>query len=92
LCLLEITKPEQAWSRALLKAYMRGVVPVMARLLGGGADTATLWRYYWDSIEACVPPAQVVETLAAAGFVGARRHIETPALSVFAEFQAVKPD
>ena len=33
LCLLEITKPEHAWSQALLKAYMRGVVPVLARLI-----------------------------------------------------------
>ena len=91
LCLLEITKPERTWSRALLKAYMRGVVPVLARLIGSSAESARLWRYYWDTIEACVPPSGVIATLENAGFTGVRRHIETRALSILGEYQAVKP-
>ena len=90
LCLLEITKPERAWSRMLLKTYMRGVVPVLARLTGCSAESAKLWRYYWDTIEACVPPSGVIDTLVEAGFTGAKRHIETGALSILAEYQAVK--
>jgi demethylmenaquinone methyltransferase/2-methoxy-6-polyprenyl-1,4-benzoquinol methylase len=90
LCLLEITKPERAWSQALLKAYMRGIVPVLARLIGSSAESAKLWRYYWDTIEACVPPSGVIDALTEAGFAGAKRHIETGALSILAEFQAVK--
>jgi demethylmenaquinone methyltransferase/2-methoxy-6-polyprenyl-1,4-benzoquinol methylase len=90
LCLLEITKPERAWSQALLKVYMRGIVPVIARLAGSSAESAKLWRYYWDTIEACVPPSGVIDALSEAGFVGAKRHIETGALSILAEFQAVK--
>ncbi|MFN7572942.1 MAG: class I SAM-dependent methyltransferase [Betaproteobacteria bacterium] len=88
LCLLEITRPQRPWSRALLKAYMRGVVPRLARLVGAGPTTAQLWRYYWDTIEACVPPQQVVETLRTAGFAEARHHVDQKPLSVFAEFQA----
>lgn len=91
LCLLEITKPERAWSQALLKAYMRGVVPVLARLIGSSAESAKLWRYYWDTIEACVPPRGVIDTLEHAGFSGVHRHVETRALSILAEYQAVKP-
>jgi len=91
LCLLEITKPERAWSQALLKGYMRGVVPVLARLTGCSAESAKLWRYYWDTIEACVPPSGVIDTLVEAGFTGAKRHVETGALSILAEYQAVKP-
>ena len=90
-CLLEITKPERSWSRALLKGYMRAVVPVLARLIGGSAESARLWRYYWDTIDSCVSPAEVIATLEAAGFTGVTRHIETRALSVLAEYQAVKP-
>lgn len=90
LCLLEITKPERAWSQMLLKGYMKGVVPVVARLAGSSADSAKLWRYYWDTIEACVPPAKVMEALREAGFAEVKRHIETPALSMLAEYQAVK--
>ncbi|MHB1093617.1 class I SAM-dependent methyltransferase [Thiobacillus sp.] len=91
LCLLEITKPERAWSQALLKVYMRGIVPVLARLTGSSAESARLWRYYWDTIEACVPPAGVLGTLEHVGFVGVKRYIENPALSILAEYQAVKP-
>lgn len=92
LCLLEITRPEGRWSRMLLKAYMRGAVPLLARLAGSSAETARLWRYYWDTIDACVPPAEVVAALEAAGFANAHRHVETRALSILAEYQAVKPD
>lgn len=91
LCLLEITKPERSWSRALLKGYMRVLVPVLARLIGGSAESSRLWRYYWDTIDSCVSPAEVIATLEAAGFTGVTRHIETRALSVLAEYQAVKP-
>jgi demethylmenaquinone methyltransferase / 2-methoxy-6-polyprenyl-1,4-benzoquinol methylase len=91
LCLLEITKPERPWSRFLLRAYMRGVVPVLAGLVGGSAETARLWRYYWDTVDACVSPGKVIQTLEAAGFTGVKRHIETRALAILAEYQAVKP-
>jgi demethylmenaquinone methyltransferase/2-methoxy-6-polyprenyl-1,4-benzoquinol methylase len=91
LCLLEITKPERPWSQALLKAYMRGMVPVLARLIGGSAESARLWRYYWDTIEACVPPSGVIATLESAGFTGVHRHVETRALSILAEYRAIKP-
>ncbi|MEQ1579951.1 MAG: class I SAM-dependent methyltransferase [Steroidobacteraceae bacterium] len=90
LCLLEITKPERAWSRALLKAYMRGVVPLLARAAGCSTESAKLWRYYWDTIEACVPPSGVISTLENSGFTNVKRHIESRALSALAEFQAVK--
>jgi demethylmenaquinone methyltransferase/2-methoxy-6-polyprenyl-1,4-benzoquinol methylase len=90
LCLLEITKPEGAVAAGCLKVYMKGLVPVLARCLGASRATAQLWRYYWDTIEACAPPERVIATLEAAGFAGVRRHIETRALSIFAEYQAVK--
>jgi demethylmenaquinone methyltransferase/2-methoxy-6-polyprenyl-1,4-benzoquinol methylase len=71
---------------------MKGVVPLLARIVGSAKSTGLLWRYYWDTIEACVPPDQVIATLEAAGFTGVRRHIETNVLSILAEYQASKPD
>lgn len=91
LCLLEITAPSGMVGRGLLRLYMRGVVPALARLSGSSADTALLWRYYWDSIDACAPPARVLDTLRAVGFTSVRRHVDTPLLSMFSEFQASKP-
>ncbi len=43
LCLLEITKPERTWSQAMPKGYMRGVVPMLDRLVGSSAESAQLW-------------------------------------------------
>jgi demethylmenaquinone methyltransferase/2-methoxy-6-polyprenyl-1,4-benzoquinol methylase len=91
LCLLEITRPEKGIGGALIKAYMKGVVPVLARIVASAKDTGLLWRYYWDTIEACVPPDQVLATLESVGFAGVRRHIESKALSILAEYQASKP-
>lgn len=91
LCLLEITCPESTWGKRMLKFYMKGVVPLLASVVGRKKNTRLLWRYYWDTIEACVPPAQVVATLEAAGFVAARRYIDTKGMPILAEYQASKP-
>lgn len=91
ICLLEITRPEGRVGCAVLKFYMRGLVPVLARLAGASRETAKLWRYYWDTIEACEPPHRVLATLEAAGFAGVRRHIEAKPLGIFSEYQGFKP-
>jgi demethylmenaquinone methyltransferase/2-methoxy-6-polyprenyl-1,4-benzoquinol methylase len=85
LLVLEITQPEGRLARMLLKAYMRGVVPAIAALVSRSRATPMLWRYYWDTIEACVPPAQVLQTLAQAGLAEVGRHVE---LGVFSEYRA----
>lgn len=92
LCLLEITSPEGRLGKLMLKAYMKGVVPVLASLIGKRRQTALLWRYYWDTIEHCAPPERIIATLESAGFVEVRRHVEHRALSVLAEYQATKPE
>jgi demethylmenaquinone methyltransferase / 2-methoxy-6-polyprenyl-1,4-benzoquinol methylase len=73
---------------ALRKGYMRAVVPTIARLITRRRDTAELWRYYWDTIEACMPPESVLAALRAAGFTQIARHVE---LGIFSEYTAVKP-
>lgn len=88
LCILEITQAESRWGRWLLKTYMRGVIPLLTRIISRQKDTATIWRYYWDSIEACVPPPQVIATLGASGLAQVTQHLE---LGVFSEYQAIKP-
>ena len=65
---LEISKPAGRVGTALLKTYMRAVVPAIARVVARRRDTAELWRYYWDTIEACIAPEQVLAALRAAGF------------------------
>lgn len=88
LCLLEITPPAGRVSATLLKWYMRGLVPLISRLAARTPQSPLLWQYYWDTIEACVSPARVIETLKAAGFVDVSRRVE---LGVFSEYTGRKP-
>ena len=86
-CILEITRAQNRFGQWLLKTYMRGVIPLLTRVVSKQKDTATIWRYYWDSIEACVPPEQVMTTLSAAGLTQVKRYLE---VGVFSEYQALK--
>jgi demethylmenaquinone methyltransferase/2-methoxy-6-polyprenyl-1,4-benzoquinol methylase len=85
---LEISKPESRLGTALLKTYMRTLVPTIARVVARRTDTAELWRYYWDSIEACITPERVLDALRAAGFIDVKRHVE---LGMFSEYTGRKP-
>jgi demethylmenaquinone methyltransferase/2-methoxy-6-polyprenyl-1,4-benzoquinol methylase len=67
---------------------MRGIVPALARLVARHSDMPKLMRYYWDTIEACVPPQAVIDGICAAGFVDVSRHVE---LGIFSEYRARKP-
>lgn len=87
LCVLEITSPEGRVPKLLIKGYLRGLIPALARVLGRKRESAELWKYYWDTIEACVPPPKVVEQLRGAGFVAVDRHVE---LGVFSEYTGRK--
>ena len=87
-CVLEITYPENRSRALLLKAYMRGVIPALSWLIARHGDTPKLMRYYWDTIETCVPPAQVMATLAHAGLEDARRHVEA---GIFSEYCSRRP-
>jgi demethylmenaquinone methyltransferase/2-methoxy-6-polyprenyl-1,4-benzoquinol methylase len=87
LCILEITRPQSGFGRWLLKSYMRGVIPLLTRFVSRQKDTATIWRYFWDSIEACVPPERVLATLSATGLTEVKRHLVA---GIFSEYQAIK--
>jgi demethylmenaquinone methyltransferase/2-methoxy-6-polyprenyl-1,4-benzoquinol methylase len=88
ICLLEITRPEGAISRALLKAYMRSVIPVLAHIVARHPETPKLMRFYWDTIEACAPPLAIMSAIADARFEDVTRHVE---LGIFSEYCARKP-
>jgi demethylmenaquinone methyltransferase / 2-methoxy-6-polyprenyl-1,4-benzoquinol methylase len=87
MCLLEITLPQGRLAKTLLKTYIRRVVPSVGRLFTRSGDTAQLWRYYWDTIETCVPAESVLATLQACGFESVRRVVHQ---GIFSEYQAFK--
>jgi demethylmenaquinone methyltransferase/2-methoxy-6-polyprenyl-1,4-benzoquinol methylase len=88
LCLLEITAPHRAIPRMLARAYFRGVVPCLTRLAASHSDSQLLWRYYWDTIDACVRPQQVLEAMRSAGFQNPGHHAE---LGIFSEYTGTRP-
>ena len=87
LCILEITQARSRFGQWLLKSYMRGVIPLLTRFVSGQKNTATIWRYYWDTIEACVAPEQVMGALRSTGLIQVEQHVE---VGIFSEYQAVK--
>jgi demethylmenaquinone methyltransferase/2-methoxy-6-polyprenyl-1,4-benzoquinol methylase len=87
-CILEIMRPPLGIRRALMKAYMRFIVPALTRWKTHHADTQLLWKYYWDTIENCVPVETVVTALKTAGFESVRHRKE---LGLFSEYVAKKP-
>lgn len=82
LLILEITPPRSRVARGWLRAYMRGIVPVVARITTRRRDTAKLMRYYWDTIAACVPPNAILDALRDAGFEASR----SVQLGIFSEY------
>ncbi len=89
LCILEITQVQNRAGKWLLKNYMRRVIPLLTRVVSKQKNTETIWRYHWDSVEACVSPEHVMATLSAVGLTKVKRHLE---LGVFSEYQAIKAD
>ncbi len=85
--LLEITRPQGAFTKAFLKVYMKGIVPLLTRLFRGSKEAEELMRYYWDTIEHCVPPEKILETMAGTGVREVRRH---RVMAIFSEYTGVK--
>lgn len=86
--LLEITRPENPVRYQFLKFYLRYVVPAITRLARRSSDAQTLMQYYWDTIDACVPPQRILEELTAAGFENVQRRVQ---FGMFSEYTGVKP-
>ncbi|MFT4103473.1 MAG: class I SAM-dependent methyltransferase [Burkholderiaceae bacterium] len=86
-CVLELTRPRGALATRLLRGYMRDVVPTVAGWFSRSRRTDEVWRYYWDTIEACVDPETVMRALREAGFADVRRHVE---IGIFSEYTATR--
>lgn len=87
-CILEISRPEGAIRRKLFSGYMRHVLPTVARLGGSAKQTKQLWHYYGQTIDHCVAPQAILDTLSTVGFARASRHVS---LGIFSEYTGTKP-
>ncbi len=87
LLFLEIGRPRSAAAHALARLYLGHAVPLLSRLTRSGRRAETLMRYYWDTIESCVPPETIVAALRATGF---RDAACTTELGVFKTYTAMR--
>jgi demethylmenaquinone methyltransferase/2-methoxy-6-polyprenyl-1,4-benzoquinol methylase len=85
--LLEITKPSNRVGAAVLKVYFNGLYPWLARIFTGSEAAQELIKYYWETIEACIRPELILETLSRAGFSQVKRDTQ---FGVLSEYSAVK--
>lgn len=86
--ILEITPPEVRLARAMLKLYLKGLVPWATLLATGDRRAMELMRYYWDSVERCVGPEAILDAMHRAGLEHPRRH---RTLGIFSEYTASAP-
>lgn len=87
LLILEVTPPSSRVAFRLLKLYLRKVVPLLAGFGHGGKASRELMEYYWDTVEACVPPRVILDGLAEAGFSRTGRYVDN---WIFSEYTAIR--
>ena len=85
--LLEITKPSNRIGAAGLKAYFGGLYPWLTRMFTGSAAAQDLVKYYWETMEACIRPELILETLSNASFKQVKRDSR---FGVLSEYSGVK--
>ena len=88
LLLLEVSRPRSAMIRWAIRIYFQHVLPLIIRIGTGSPDARLLMKYYWDTIDECVPPAMILAALRQTGFVQVQHRVVAGCLS---EYVAVKP-
>ncbi|MGZ5583686.1 MAG: class I SAM-dependent methyltransferase [Usitatibacter sp.] len=86
-CVLELTHPRRPIIATPLRIFMTRVVPAIARFSSRHTQAKELMQFYWDTIEACVPPEAVLAALRRSGFAAPTR---TVVLGMFSEYVAKK--
>lgn len=85
--ILEITKPSGQVGNFFFRLYFGRIYPALTLLFTRSHAARNMMRYYWETMDACVPPTVVLDALRAAGFVDVKR---TRMLGLFSEYSAVK--
>jgi demethylmenaquinone methyltransferase/2-methoxy-6-polyprenyl-1,4-benzoquinol methylase len=87
LLILEVTKPTGRLGRLLFRIYFGKVYPFLTQLFTRSRAARDMMAYYWETMDACVPPETVLGALRAAGLVQVER---VKLLGLFSEYVAVR--
>ena len=86
--LLEVVRPSSSVSRWLVRTHFQRILPLMARISTRSEPAQLLMKFYWDTIDQCVPPEAILEALRRTGFVAVDRHVFYGLIN---EYVAAKP-
>ncbi len=85
--ILEVTKPSGRFGNFFFRMYFGRVYPALTQLFTRSRDARDMMRYYWETMDACVPPESVLDALRAVGFASVDR---IKMGGIFSEYTAVK--
>ncbi len=66
--LLEISRPDSSPHYHISRFFLKRVIPWLSYMRTKNPRARTLMRYYWDTIESCVPPQAILQALKDSGF------------------------
>jgi demethylmenaquinone methyltransferase/2-methoxy-6-polyprenyl-1,4-benzoquinol methylase len=75
LLLLEVSRPNSAAMRWLIRNHFQRVLPLIMRIRTRNRPAELLMKYFWDTIDQCVPPETILGTLRESGFGVVRRRV-----------------
>jgi len=85
--IMEVTKPTGRIAGYFFRLYFGRIYPFLTGLFTHSHDARDMMRYYWETMDACVPPEVVLTALRAAGFCDVKRE---SMLGLFSEYTGVK--
>lgn len=88
LLILEMVPPRSPLGYALTKVYLKYLVPAVTATVARQRRSRRLMEYYWQTVDRCIPPETVLETLRQAGFASIERKIQ---FGLFNEYQGQRP-
>jgi demethylmenaquinone methyltransferase/2-methoxy-6-polyprenyl-1,4-benzoquinol methylase len=69
LLLLEVSSPTRAIFKSTLAQYLGRGVPLLSQWVTRQPKLRSLMNYHWETMEACVAPPVILDTMARSGFV-----------------------
>src|SRR4051812_9625191 len=85
--ILEVTKPGSGIGNFFFRVYFGRIYPALTYLFTRSRDARNMMRYYWETMDACVPPDVVLAALQGAGFADVKR---VKMLGLFSEYTGVR--
>ena len=86
--LIEVSRPKSRIMRWVIRTHFQRFLPWLTRISTRSEPAELLMKYYWDTIDQCVPPETILDVLRRNGFVDLKRRVWCGFMS---EYVAVKP-